>query len=103
MELITGIAERYRRIVKRPWSAKLVLLVMAWGAMFAGVVFLALAPAERLHRTARAICDDAVTHAMTADTLLEFERARFVVEGMQCSRSRRIRELHPVARAMRGE
>jgi hypothetical protein len=49
---------------------------------------------ERFNKPKRAICDNAVHRAMMADTLLEFERARFVVEGMGCSRSRRIRDMH---------
>lgn len=102
MELIVGLRGRWQRWNERTWPASMAIASMTVGA---GILILAQLAARPVapDEAARAICDDAVHRALTADTLLEFERARFVVEGMGCSRSRRIRDMYPAARATRGE
>ena len=35
--------------------------------------------------------------------MVDFERARYLLDAMDCAVPRRIRELHPAAKAVRGE
>ena len=51
----------------------------------------------------RAICDDAARRLLAADTGVELERARYLLEAMGCAVQPRLRDLRPAARAIRGE
>ncbi|GGC65124.1 hypothetical protein GCM10011504_48980 [Siccirubricoccus deserti] len=102
MEMLAGIGSWWQRWNERTWPASMAVAAMLTGAGIMGLGMYAAAPSPP-DPTSVTICDDAVQRALTADTLLEFERARFVAEGMNCRLSRRIRELHPAARALRSE
>jgi hypothetical protein len=43
----------------------------------------------------RALCDDAMARLIRAETLVELEREKFLVESMRCSVERRLETLRP--------
>ncbi|MFC7543274.1 hypothetical protein ACFQU2_32675 [Siccirubricoccus deserti] len=45
----------------------------------------------------RALCDDAMTRLMRAETIVDLEREKFLLGSMGCSVERRLADLRPVA------
>lgn len=44
----------------------------------------------------RALCDDAMARLMQAETVIELEREKFLIESMRCGVERRLEKLRPV-------
>lgn len=70
-----------------------------WGVLFSLVLSLAVVAfnvwmyMSLTARTTRATCDQAVATLVSTDSLVELERAKFLIEKLDCSVKRRLPEV----------
>jgi hypothetical protein len=64
-----------------------ILVGLMLGGLIVGMLLLAPIAAEK-----RAICDRVVERLLAADTMVELERSKYLLDNLDCLVSRRLRE-----------